>query len=92
MKDKFEWSACKGIISRRLETSCGWSREKSMQVAEIAADAIRREYGGGRHYIPGKNNFFRDRVRAEFNGRNMAELSKLYGISCMTIRRYLRRK
>lgn len=86
---KFEWSACEQAIAGRLERAYGWDRERALQVAELAADAVRRKFGGQRYYIARSNGDFRARIRAEFNGRNITELSRVYGVSCRTIRRYL---
>jgi Mor family transcriptional regulator len=62
-----------------------------MQVAETAMDAIRKDYGGGRVYIPALNGDARKKIVAEFNGRNIAELSARYGLSAQTIRNYVRK-
>ena len=78
-------------ITMRLSNSLGWDRERSSQVAEIVEDVIRSEHGGARHYIPKETQRVKALVRAEFNGRNVTELSVKYGRSCSTIRRYVKK-
>lgn len=90
MSERFKWEDAEKCIAEQFIRSHGWDEERAKQTAEIAAAAIRREYGGSRHYLPAKNGTFKAKVREEFNGRNIAEMSKRFGISCRTIRRYLR--
>jgi len=88
--ERFVWECCVQVVADRLERSLGWDPEGSLQVAEIAIDELRRTYGGKRHYMPAQNGVFRERIIKEFNGRNIVELTRIYGVSASTIRRYLR--
>jgi Mor family transcriptional regulator len=81
-----------GLLGKRLQNSYGWDRERSMQVAEIMADEVFRHWGGQAQYIPKRLPNIEARVAADFNGRNITELSRRYGISARTIRRYLMKK
>ena len=92
MSDKPEWASSAEVISARLQRSFGWESERALQVAEIAVDAMCSEFGGRQLYVPRGRSAHKDAVRRDFNGRNIAELSARYGLSCMTIRRYLRKK
>lgn len=92
MNERFEWDACQVAIADRLQSSFGYDRERAMVIAEVSADAIRKQFGGERHYLPKKNGTAKARIQEEFNGRNIAILSQTYGVSCMTVRRYVAKK
>lgn len=85
----FIWKDAQELIARRFSGAYGWDMERSQQAAEIAAEALRKSFGGKKYYIPGGNSHHRERVREEFNGRNFAHLSQKYGLSIATIRRYV---
>ena len=88
MTETFSWLTFERKISERISRRNGWNDDRARNVAELVADAMREEYGGKRHYIPSSDPGLKKKIRAEFNGRNIAELSSKYGKSCMTIRRY----
>jgi Mor family transcriptional regulator len=92
MTDKFTWEAAQSSVAQRLQRSYGWDEERATQAAEIVVNQLRKDFGGKRHYLPGKNGQFRERIRAEFNGRNIVELSRIYGVSARTVRRYVAKK
>lgn len=78
-------------IAARLSSSYGWDDERATQTAEVVMDVLRKDFGGSRIYIPSRNGEAKERVRNEFNGRNIVELSRKYGVSAQTVRNYLKK-
>jgi Mor family transcriptional regulator len=87
----FAWDDMIRITAARLQIAYGWDEERALQCADLVADTLRQQYGGSRHYLPARNGDFKRRIVAEFNGRNITELSRIYGVSAKTIRRYVAR-
>lgn len=92
MTNRFIWVDVVASIGSRFERCYGWDQERAKQVAEVAADQLRKDFGGAKHYIPSGSALFMGRIKREFNGRNITELSKKYGVSCRTVRRYVNGK
>lgn len=83
------WKDAVDSITQRFASANGWEEERARQAAEIAVDAMRREYGGARHYLPARNGEIKKRIIDEFNGRNITELCRVHGVSARTVRRYV---
>lgn len=64
------------------------------EIGPDGLDAVLRHLGPGKHHIPDPNAFWEglerrlrnERIRAEFNGQNIRELSERYGISRRWVR------
>lgn len=91
MQSEFNWDAARRMIAEKFMRSYGWERDRAYEAALLATDELRAEYGGMRHYIPKKNGEARRHILAEFNGRNIPELSQKYGVSIRQIYRYVGR-
>lgn len=89
MNERFQWKIVVCLLAGRFERAYGWDAERAVQVAETAADQMRKDFGGSRHYLPTGNGMFRDSIRKEFDGRNIAILARKYGVSCRTVMRYV---
>lgn len=87
---EISWRHARDRVAGRFQNSLGWDEERAMQCAEMAMDAIKDTFGGRQVYIPMRNGDARQKVRAEFNGRNIAELSRKYGVCTRTIRNYVK--
>lgn len=58
-------------------------------LAERIAVSLQRSIGGGEVYIPSAGSLRRQRIMAEYTGRNVGELSARHGISRSAIYRIL---
>ena len=74
------------VIARRL-ASFGWDEQMVGSVTDAICFAIAQEYGGRAWYVPKRNGEVKKRIREEFTGRNIQELSRRYGYSASTVRR-----
>ncbi len=75
------------VISRRLASAFGWDPQMVDAVTDAIVFELAKVYGGRSHYIGKRNGLMRQRMREDFNGRNIHELSRKYGVSCATVRR-----
>lgn len=65
--------------------SFGHSPPVASDLAMCAAQKIMKSIGGSPHYIPKKDVFERnEKIKAEFNGKNRAELLRKYAVSKST--------
>jgi Mor family transcriptional regulator len=70
------------IVSEEI----GFNELFASQVAEALVRGLRKRMGGREIYIPAPDKTARDAaIRAEFNGRNMPEVCKKYGLSAPAI-------
>lgn len=74
------------ILEENFRNRLGWSRDIAEKAASVAADVLRAEYGGAQHYIPARADR-RAEIYGEFNGKNVAQLSRKYGVSTRTVAR-----
>jgi Mor family transcriptional regulator len=69
-------------------SNCGMPDQDAERLASALEDRIRREYGTRKIYVPAPSKTERNRrIRAEFNGRNLHEIMRRYGVSKMTVYR-----
>lgn len=61
--------------------SFGLSQQVADDFAKCTASKIMKSIGGSPHYIPKKEiNERNEKIKAEFNGKNKAELMKKYAV------------
>ncbi|MGB4497953.1 MAG: Mor transcription activator family protein [Methylococcaceae bacterium] len=73
--------------------SFGHSQPIASDLAMCAAKKIMKSIGGSRHYIPKSDISERnEKIKAEFNGKNKAELLKKYAVSKSTFYSIIPRK
>lgn len=79
---------------RRLEENyrnrLGMQADVAEEVARIASDVLRENYGGGSVYIAARC-IDNERITSEYNGKNIADLARRHGVSSRTIRRIIAR-
>lgn len=80
------------VVASKLAIAFEWDQQMVDAVTDAVCFAIAAEYGGRPHYIPKRNGALRERIRREFNGRNIQSLSRKYSVSCSTVRRIVSKK
>jgi len=91
MKDTFDQVL--EVIHRNL-TDSGMPTDRAAEVSAQTADRLTREIGGRSVYIPRRPPWFdriaRDRaIMAAFDGRNVSELCRRFGVSRRTVYRLI---
>tara|TARA_R110002049_G_scaffold73666_25_gene190311 strand:+ start:34 stop:330 length:297 start_codon:yes stop_codon:yes gene_type:complete len=84
------------VIAISLEKGLGIKPAAAGALAEaILLNASRLGLGGDDYYIPAMHASARrvrnERIRAEFNGRNLTLICRRYGVSARTVYRVVRR-
>lgn len=81
-----------GLVSAALKDGAGVSETDAERLARGMCRYIAARYSGRRVYVAAEASALRgdirDRIRAEFNGRNLIELMARYGVSKRTVYRY----
>ncbi len=82
---------------RALMDGCEMQREAAQSVALVMADTIRAEFGGTLVYItkedqhPRETHVRDEAIRAAFDGSNIRQLARKFGLSEMWVRKILSR-
>ncbi len=74
----------------RTARASGIEDDQARSCAAAVDAAVRETWGGSSVYLPGRHQIDRDRLRAEFNGRNYTELARRYACTERHVRELLR--
>lgn len=74
---------------RVVRESTGLHEQFAVRIADAIVEAFRAEFGGERIYLPTRDSARREKVVAQFNGRNRDDLLREFGISKSTFYRFL---
>lgn len=78
----------KRIIERLREIEPSFSEDVAVQIEQ----QIRQEYAGERVYIPKHDPDRRAKVLKRFNGNNVDDVARQFGVHRVTVYRFLRRR
>lgn len=88
LADKISAAELLHEITAIVREEIGYEDPFAGQIAEAITRGLCRRRPGERIYIPAAGNMGRDaRIRAEFNGRNLAEVMARFGVSKATVYR-----
>ncbi|MEZ0231889.1 MAG: Mor transcription activator family protein [Methylophilaceae bacterium] len=80
-------------ITTIVRDEIGYNENFASQIAEALVRGLRKKYGCQEIYIPAPNRSERDAsIRKEFNGRNIDEVCKKFGLSSASVYRIVGRK
>lgn len=74
----------------------GKSQQQAEQDAQVAVEALYESYRGGQLYFPSsaatRTAALHERIYADFNGHNQAELSRKYRLSVQAVYRIIKKQ
>lgn len=84
------------VISRGLQQFCEMNQEAADSLAAaIARGAAKQGYAGNEYYLPALHTLTRAErnaaIRIEFNGRNLDQVCRKYGVGKTTVYRAVKR-
>lgn len=82
-------TAIRTLIAQGIQKALGLHEPIAFGAAEIVYEEMRQHYASEKVYFPGRDPFRRQKVLADFNGRNHADVCRRHRISQRTLERYL---
>ena len=86
----FDHQLYKSTLCDHLCNRLGWPMEESDRIARIACDVLRLTHGGDRHYIPSRHVDTKSVLGDHQEGKSIAQLAQLYGITARAVRDIIR--